>query len=305
MAPKSAQEIPVRDRRKGVRLNVLDWGGTGRPLVLLAGLGNSAHIFSKLAPKLAARYHVYSISRRGFGDSTKPEAIDANYTADRLGDDVVAVIDALKLDKPVLAGHSIAGEELSSVGTRYPNKVAGLIYLDAGFPYAYYDSTRGDLEVDLEDVRAKLERLEFADKTEEQKLLADLLDTSLPALQRDLKDQQRKQEAGPGAAPDPTPPRPPVEQAVLDGMQKYGSVHGPVLAIFAVPHEMGMEYPDPVARATAETKDLAEMTELADAFQRGNPSARVVRLAHANHYVFLSNESDVLREMNAFIASLP
>jgi hypothetical protein len=31
----------------------------------------------------------------------------------------------------------------------------------------------------------------------------------------------------------------------------------------------------------------------------------VVRLPHANHYVFFSNEEDVLREMNAFLGSLP
>jgi pimeloyl-ACP methyl ester carboxylesterase len=60
-----------------------------------------------------------------------------NYSADQLGDDVLAVIEALKLNRPVLIGHSIAGEELSSVGTRYPDKVAGLVYLDAGYSYAY------------------------------------------------------------------------------------------------------------------------------------------------------------------------
>jgi alpha-beta hydrolase superfamily lysophospholipase len=43
----------------------------------------------------------------------------------------------------------------------------------------------------------------------------------------------------------------------------------------------------------------------AKAFETGLPSARVVRLPHANHDVFQSNEADVLREMNAFIASLP
>jgi hypothetical protein len=37
----------------------------------------------------------------------------------------------------------------------------------------------------------------------------------------------------------------------------------------------------------------------------GVPSARVVRLPHANHYIFLSNESDVIREMNAFLSGLP
>ena len=40
------------------------------------------------------------------------------------------------------------------------------------------------------------------------------------------------------------------------------------------------------------------------AFQAGVPNARVVRIPHANHYVFLSNEADVLREMDAFIGGL-
>ena len=48
----------------GVKLEVLDWGGTGRPLVLLAGLGDTAHVFDTLAAKLAVRYHVYGITRR-------------------------------------------------------------------------------------------------------------------------------------------------------------------------------------------------------------------------------------------------
>jgi hypothetical protein len=41
------------------------------------------------------------------------------------------------------------------------------------------------------------------------------------------------------------------------------------------------------------------------AFEQAMPAAHVVRLAHANHCVFRSNEPDVLREMNAFIAGLP
>ena len=57
------------------------------------------------------------------------------YSADRLGDDVLAVLDALKLNRPVPAGHSLGGEELSSVGSRHPERVAGLIYLDAGYAY--------------------------------------------------------------------------------------------------------------------------------------------------------------------------
>src|SRR5262245_60730426 len=53
---------------KDVQLEVLDWGGTGKPLVFLAGLANSAHVFDKFAPKFTSTHHVYAISRRGFGE---------------------------------------------------------------------------------------------------------------------------------------------------------------------------------------------------------------------------------------------
>ena len=132
-----------------VRLEVLDWGGSGRPIVMLAGLGDTAHAFDDFVPKLTGAYHVYGVTRRGFGRSSVPET---GYSADRLGDDVLQVIDFLKLSRPILVGVSIAGEELSSVGSRHPEKVSGLIYLDAGYFYAYYNS----------DLREALKSLEGA-----------------------------------------------------------------------------------------------------------------------------------------------
>ena len=91
--------------------------------------------------KFTAHHHVYAITRRGYGVSSWPEPTDANYDSDRLADDVLAVLDALHIERPVLAGHSIAGQELSSIGTRHPEKVAGLVYLDAAYGYAFYDPT--------------------------------------------------------------------------------------------------------------------------------------------------------------------
>lgn len=41
-----------------------------------------------------------------------------------------------------------------------------------------------------------------------------------------------------------------------------------------------------------------------EAFEKGVPTARVVRLPNADHYIFRSNEADVMREMNAFLAGL-
>jgi non-heme chloroperoxidase len=97
---------------------------------------------------------VYGITRRGFGASSTPES---GYSADRLSDDVLAVMDALKIERPVLVGHSHGGDELSSVGSRHPEKVAGLIYLEAGYGYAFYDPIRGSLNLDLLELKGKLE----------------------------------------------------------------------------------------------------------------------------------------------------
>ena len=55
----SPHRVQFIEAEKDVRLEVLDWGGTGRPVVLLAGLGNSAHVFDDFAPKLTRANHVY------------------------------------------------------------------------------------------------------------------------------------------------------------------------------------------------------------------------------------------------------
>jgi alpha/beta hydrolase family protein len=107
-SPHTVQFITVD---KDVKLEVLDWGGSGRALVFLAGLGDTAHVFDDLAPKLTSGYHVFGITRRGYGASSAPATRESAYSADRLGDDVLAVLDALKIEKPVLIGHSIAGVE--------------------------------------------------------------------------------------------------------------------------------------------------------------------------------------------------
>jgi non-heme chloroperoxidase len=71
-----------------------------------------------------------------------------------------------------------------------------------------------------------------------------------------------------------------------------------------LPHATGQPFKDDAARAAADAQDEITTGAQAKAFETGVPSARVVRLAHANHYVFLSNESDVLREMNDFFGTI-
>ena len=114
----------------------------------LAGLGNTGHDFYSIVPELVKHYHLYSMTRRGFGASSNPAATAQNYSSDRLGDDVVAVMNALKIQKPIVMGHSIAGEELSDLGTRFPNRLSALIYVDAGYWYAFDSGNKPKVPVE-------------------------------------------------------------------------------------------------------------------------------------------------------------
>jgi pimeloyl-ACP methyl ester carboxylesterase len=100
----------------------------GRPIVLLAGLGSTAHVFDGFAEKLTDTYYVYGITRRGYGASSRPAT---GYSEERLTEDDLKVFDALKLVAPLVAGHSVAGNELSQLGIHHYERISGLVYLDA------------------------------------------------------------------------------------------------------------------------------------------------------------------------------
>lgn len=289
---------------KGIRLEVLDWGGSGRPLVLLAGGGYTAHVYDDFAPKLTSRYHVYGITRRGFGASGF-SAI--GYGADRLGDDVVAVIDALKLNRPVLVGHSLAGEEMSSVANRHPDRIAGLVYLDAAYPYAFDNGTGPSFKelAQLHGPQApppSKDDLASFSALEKYYVRTD----GFPYPEAELRQQW-------DAAPDGRVLKGhefPGSAKLLDGMEKYTRIPAPALVIFANPHSLGPwvdQATDAKLRAqaaiySAALSALVERQE--NAVRTGVPSAKVITIAGANHFVFLSNEADVLRELRAFVTGL-
>jgi pimeloyl-ACP methyl ester carboxylesterase len=169
----------------GVTLEVLDWGGSGRPVVLLAGNGQTAHSFDDFAPRLAQFYHVYGITRRGFGASSKPST---GYRTDRRADDVLAVMDSLHLDRPVLAGHSMGGDELTSFSNRHPDRAVGFVYLDASG--AICDGERCDFITEVAELKYDLEQLRVAggrgQNARVDSLLTVLLEGDLPLLQKTL-----------------------------------------------------------------------------------------------------------------------
>jgi non-heme chloroperoxidase len=281
----------------GIQLEVLDWGGSGRPLIFLAGAGDTAHRFDGFAPQFAMQHHVYGITRKGSGVSSQPAPSNGNYSADHLGDDVLAVMKALQIDRPALVGHSMAGEELSSIGSRFPDKVSGLIYLDAATDFAFYDPAHPPLVTEMNDIKMRIDEIEAGGVDEQKKLLE--LDTAVTHFQAVLHQNNAEIANMP-----PLPSRSPIGAALNFGMQKYTSIPVPALAIYACPHNWD-RLPDSPRKTALIADDKSRCTRWADNFRQGVPSAHVVMIPNADHYVYLSNEAQVVREMNDFLAKLP
>ena len=73
-----------------------------------------------------------------------------------------------------------------------------------------------------------------------------------------------------------------------------------------MPHDLSRVFPGDAARhAAVAAADLERQTDWPNAFEAGVPSAKVIRLPNADHYIFRSNEAEVLRAMNDFLSKLP
>ncbi len=125
--PAADKFIPLR----GLRFHYREYGRQGaRPLVLLHGVASNARIWITTAPLLAERFHVLALDQRGHGESDKP---DSGYDFASVVADVLALLDALVLERLVLIGHSWGGNVALEFAARYPERTAGLVLVDGGF----------------------------------------------------------------------------------------------------------------------------------------------------------------------------
>lgn len=303
----SSHKVQFVAVEKSVRVEVLDWGGTGRNVVLLAGSGNTAHVFDDFAPKLAAFCHVYGITRRGYGASSHP---DSGYSEQRLAEDVLRVIDSLKLSEPVLMGHSMSGEELTRLGDEHSDRLGGLIYLDAA-------SDPKDWPGNSPAYMALFQKLPEGARTRPEPSAADqksfhsyyewqLHNRNTPFPEAELRNQF---EENPDGSVGKFRTSDEIHRAIGKGALKrdYAEILVPILAFFPM---IGTEenYQPKNDDERAAIKAFNDATEAyVDRYKKGLQKAdkvRIVDLRRANHYVFISNEADVLRETHAFLSGL-
>jgi len=118
---------------RAIQLQCLDWGGHGPAIVMVHGLGDSPHIFDDLANRLRQHFRVYAYARRGHGRSDAPLAPYDDIT---LIDDLLQVIDGLRLQRTSLIGWGMGGNEVTAFAGRYPDRVNKIIYLDGGYDWS-------------------------------------------------------------------------------------------------------------------------------------------------------------------------
>ena len=101
------------------------------PFVLAHGLASNARMWDGVAERLSVAGHpVATVDLRGHGRSSKP---DGPYDVPTVADDLIALIDALGFDHPIVAGQSWGGNVVVELGARHPDALRGIACVDGGW----------------------------------------------------------------------------------------------------------------------------------------------------------------------------
>ncbi len=290
----------------GVRLQSLDWGGSGPALIFLAGFGNTPHVFNWLAPRFTDRYHVLGLTRRAHGISEAPED---GYDLPTLAEDVRAFLDLKGIERASFVGHSFAGYEMSCLAAAHPDRVERLVYLDAA--YVETDADRALIATNptprpdapppevFETKRAYVDELAVR-----YHLFARLWDERWDA------QLDHALEPVPGGGFRERMPGWTVEKymrARNEYQPDFSAIRCPILAIYsfnderwAIPEDASADVREKVAayfaRLNAEYRQRC-----VDEVRRDVADATILVLEDTSHYCFFDREAEVLEAMQAFL----
>lgn len=296
-------EVRYINLEPGVTLEVLDWGGLGDPVMFLAGLGNTAHVYENFAHHFTKDYRVYGLTRRGYGASSQPKY---GYEIPTLAQDIKGVLDSLGIDRIALIGHSIAGDEMTAFAANYPNRVSKLIYLDAAYdrsdfvslmkkapypPQAQPLMSAADSTSSLT-VSAYLSHI-FGMKYPESEVLATRTFTEEGKLKGSV-----------------TPDR--IGIKIIMGLEPpaYKDVHCPTLAIYAVFNHVNELFPNYEDFDHSNKLMAHQAMEVLKPFVHNQiqffkdhvDKKQVVQFDGADHFVFLTHEREVVSEVLQFLS---
>jgi non-heme chloroperoxidase len=293
----------------GINLHYLDWSGSGDVLLFLAGMGCNAHIFDDLAPRFADKFHVMALTRRGHGESDHPET---GYDVDTLTEDIRQFLDALAIEKVILAGHSMANIELSHFSALYPERVLKLIFLDAA-----YDRNSASYKNMVENSpwrRIQPPGLDVDYYSPDDYF--DAMKRAYPSFTRIWTEAMEEQSLheiiqGPdGKIIDRMSDE--INKALTDTMIGYvledSKIKAPALAFYALSkgaNTISDEWMTDEQKAEilnhVETRENLWTRESIELFQQNIPHAKIVEIPQGHHYCFIEQEELIYEEMRRFL----
>jgi non-heme chloroperoxidase len=297
----------------GIRLHYLDWGGSGPALLFLAGRGCNAHIFDDFAPRFTGQFRVLGLDRRGHGDSDHPET---GYDIDTLTEDIRQFLDSLQIEQVILAGHSLAGIELSHFAALYPERLLKLVFLDAAYDYycpEYQAMVQNHPSRKIKIPGADQDYHSVADYAAFIKFAY----PSLGSIWGELMDEQllHEVEINPqGVVVDKMPAS--IDQAISATLSAYqpefAKIRVPTLTIDALKkstYYIATEYmtSEQQAELIAYFDNVVQPWNLQSnaKFRREVPHARIVEIPDGHHYIFIPHIELVFKEMMAFLLEDP
>ena len=293
----------------GIHLHYLDWGGRGPNLLFLPGMGCNAHIFDRFAPRFTDRFHVLALTRRGHGESDHPET---GYDIHTLTEDIHLFLDRLDIDSVILAGHSFAGAEMSHFAAIHPERLLGLVYLDAAF---YRNLPEFKTMLEKNPLPALQDPVMAGDHYSVQDYFASIKKAfpSLAMIWGSVMEEQGLHEIT--ILPD---------GRVVDRMSdaiaaalgatitgydpEDAKIQAPTLSFFAFQDGSSFISDETMTKDQQaqvieyfETVRLAWFKKSMELFCHNVPHAKIVEIPHGHHYCFITHEQLVFDEMRKFM----
>jgi pimeloyl-ACP methyl ester carboxylesterase len=290
------------------RLHYIHWPGIGKPLALLAGLGDNANIFNGIALKLTDRFNVFALTRRGHGRSERP---DTGYDLDTLVQDIYRFLDHIGINRPILVGHSFGGIEAACFAAKYPHHVEAIVYLDALFPELNPEPnlsgdpiwsvvpTKGPTEADLASRQAYLAYY--------KRRRPDWARIWQSAIEADLMDRVTRLDDGSLKFHHDDALMNRILGSLFPPYPRYDLIDVPQLAI--VPG--GDFHPSAPLDTSGELRHAADgfwfeklqpwIRQRTATFQHMSPAAKIVEFDAPYHHVFLSKEDETVRTICDFL----
>ncbi|MGN6576386.1 MAG: alpha/beta fold hydrolase [Nocardioides sp.] len=265
----------------GVRFHYLDWGGDGEPVLLLAGLGCTAHIFTELAPHLTDRFRVLALTRRGHGLTGRA---DSGYALTDGAEDARRLLDELDIERAHLVGHSMGGGEVSALAARHPDRVGSVVYLDGAYDWA--DGPQDTEASAPEDPDRFASYDVFAGYV--RSLSPDFERIWGPAFDAMCRTLVDTHSDGSVTEKHTHAAMAPYVEAVQAFRHPYAEITAPAFALYAV----GDRWQGQAATWHAASRDR---------FLADTVDGRVVEIDDASHYLFLDRREEVLAAMRTFL----